>query len=223
MVESPRVPQGQSGKGEGVAFDLRSAIRAGNFSIGEPKQMNDCIQVATLCVQILALAGLVWYVIETRSIRQASQHQVRISQDLSKAAADQVEGTSKPCLTLWGTLRDGNDAILNMNGAVGNIAAGFDEGSYVTQNIGNGVAMNVRYHFTRPDENPDRAREAHYIPYVLASQKVALIESRAGYAAEHNVTFDYESLGGRKYRTTIHLNHHVLTAFVVEEVRNPAG
>ncbi len=94
-----------------------------------------------------------------------------------------------------------------------------DQGSYVVQNIGNGVALNVRYHFTRPNDNPDRPRDFRYIPNVLPTARVTLVETLGGYNAEHEVTFGYESIGGRKYRTIIQLNHHVITSFLFEEVK----
>jgi hypothetical protein len=172
-----------------------------------------------LCVQILALIGLFWYVLETMKIRRAAQQQVGTSLDLIKAATAQVEGMSKPCLTLWGELRDGNDAILGMDGAVGNIIARADQGSYVAVNVGNGVALNVRYRFTRPDDNPAHPREMRYVPNLLATAKVTLVETLGRYNAEHEVTFEYESIGGRKYRTVINLNHRVITTFVFEEMK----
>ena len=107
-----------------------------------------------LSVQILTLIGLAWYAIETMKIRTAAQQQVKASLDLIKAATDQVEGMSKPCLTLWGEVREGADAILEMHGAVGNIVARPDGGSYVALNIGNGVALNVQYSFTRLANDP---------------------------------------------------------------------
>src|SRR5271157_1912813 len=116
--------------------------------------MSDCIQTAMLAVQIIGVIGLFWYVVETMKIRKAAQKQVAASLDLISAATSQVEGMSKPCLTLWGDLRDGNDAILNMDGAVGNIVARADQGSYVILNIGNRVALNIKYRFTRPDDDP---------------------------------------------------------------------
>jgi|SRR5579859_327336 len=172
-----------------------------------------------LCVQSLAFIGLIWYAIETMKIRLAAQRQVEASLDLVKAATAQVEGMSKPCLTLWGDLRDGNDVILEMHRAAGNIVARADQGSYVVQNIGNGVALNVRYRFTRPN-TPDRPRDMRYVPNIFPTMKVTLVETLGGYNTEHAVAFDYESIGGRRYRTTIQLNHHVITAFVFEEVRN---
>jgi hypothetical protein len=119
------------------------------YSLTTPS-MSDCIQAAMLGVQILALIGLFYYACETRKIR--------------KAAQQQTEGMSKPCLTLWGGLREGIDVMLGMDGAAGNIIAAANEGSYVVQNIGNGVALNVRYHFTRPNEVPGCLPDARYIP-----------------------------------------------------------
>ena len=45
-----------------------------------------------LIVQTLGAIGLFVYCIETYRIRKASQDQVRASQELIKAAMDQVEG-----------------------------------------------------------------------------------------------------------------------------------
>lgn len=163
--------------------------------------MSDCTQVAMLGVQILALIGLIYYAFETTKIRRASQQQ--------------VEAMSKPCLTLWGELRDGADPILEMHEAVGNIIAAADQGSYVVQNIGNGVALNVRYQFTRPNVAPAE----RYVPHLSPTGRATLAETIGGYNAEHQATFDYESISGRKYRTTIQLNHRVITSFSFEEVR----
>jgi hypothetical protein len=181
-------------------------------------ELSDGIQIAMLTVQVLGLIGLFWYVIETMKIRRTAQEQVATSLDLIKAATAQVEGMSKPCLTFWGELRDGTDAIIGTHGAVGNIVARPDQGNYVVHNIGNGVALNVRYRFTHPDDNLDRPRDPRYVPDLVATARVTLVETLGRYNAEHEVTFDYESIGGRKYRTTIQLNHHVLVSFVFAEI-----
>jgi len=73
----------------------------------------------------------------------------------------------------------------------------------------------VQYSFTRLANDPNRPR---YVPNIMPTAKVTLVETLGGYNAEHEVTFDYESIGGRKYRTTIHLNQHVITAFVFKEL-----
>ena len=178
--------------------------------------MSDWIQPAMLFVQVLGLAGLIWYVIETMKIRRTAQRQVEVSLDLMRAANAQVEGMSKPCLTLWGDLRDGADAILNMNDAVGNVVARANEGNYVVQNIGNGIALNIRYLFSRANDADQR--EMRYVPNVACGAKVRLVEPLGAYDAEHEVIFEYESIRGKKYRTTIQLNHQVITSFVFAEI-----
>ncbi|SPF34808.1 hypothetical protein SBA1_1340021 [Candidatus Sulfotelmatobacter kueseliae] len=167
--------------------------------------MKTVIQLAALAVSAVTLFYLIKY--------------VRATQVIAKSAIDQVEGMSKPCLILWGELRDGNDAILNMDGAVGNIIAAADHGSYVVKNIGSGVALNVQYRFTRPDDDPVHPREMRYIPTLEATGRAALVETIGGYNAEHEVTFEYESIGRRKYRTTIQLNHRVITSFGFKEIK----
>lgn len=167
-----------------------------------------------LVVQILGVLGLFWYVIETRKIRRTGQQQLQTSLDLIKAATAQVEGMSKPCLSFWGELRGANDVISEMNGAVGNIVTHADQGSYVIQNIGNGVALNIKYRFTRPNREPHE----RYVPNLLPTAKATLVELLNAYNAEHTVSFDYESIGGHQYRSTITINHHVITSFHFEEI-----
>ena len=107
-------------------------------------KMKDPVQVGMLIVQVIGLGGLFWYAWETREMRKASQEQVNISQALIRAAMDQIEGLSKPCLTLCGDLRDPGDAIwaASTQGAVGGTIARNTDGKFVVQNIGNGVALN---------------------------------------------------------------------------------
>jgi hypothetical protein len=173
-----------------------------------------CIQVATLAIQVIGVIGLFWYVIETMKIRTTGQKQLQTSLDLIKAATAQVEGMSKPCISFWGELRDGNDVILEMHGAVGNIVAQSDQGSYVIQNIGNGVALNIKYTFTRPNREPNE----RYVPNLLPTGKATLVEGLNAYNEEHTATFDYESIGGHKYRSRITLNQRVITSFQFEEI-----
>jgi hypothetical protein len=98
------------------------------------------IQIAALVVNVAALVALVVYVLETRRIRQAAQ--------------DQIEGLAKPCLTLFAKLRDPDEAILEMNGAVGGTVVADNDGNFVVFNIGTGVALNVNYQFRNLDR-PD--------------------------------------------------------------------
>lgn len=172
----------------------------------------ECIQLAALGVQILTLAGLVWYAIETWKIRDAAQAQVKISQD-------QTESLARPCITLQGTIREGNDVIMERYDIAGNIVAAANAGSYVFQNIGTGPAFNVRYHFTRPGiANEDLGER--YIPHIKSGTPVALPEMHTAYFDQHTVTVDYESIGKRKYRTTLTLRQRVITSFEFEEVKS---
>ena len=133
---------------------------------------------------------------------------------------DQVEGMSKPCLTLSSQLRDGSDAILSMDGAIGNIVAGADQGFFVLQNIGTGVAMNVKYHFTRDTDNLQHPSRWRYVPYVVPEGRTTLVEGVTAYNLTHKVTIEYESYGGRKYRTTIQLVRRVITEFTYLEIKS---
>jgi len=70
------------------------------------------VQCMMLFVQLAGLFGLCLYVWYTRGLLKSAQDHVGVSQGLIKAAMDQVEGLSKPCLTLWAELRDPADAIV---------------------------------------------------------------------------------------------------------------
>ena len=163
------------------------------------------IQSAMLVVQALALIGLIVYAIETYRMRRASQ--------------GSLEAMAKPCITFWAELRDGPETILDMHGATGSLVARPDGGSYVIHNLGNGVALNVRYHITRNDPALDAPGNWNwrYIPTIQNGAKVALVETIGGYNTEHEAIFEYESIGRRKYRSTITLSHRVINSFKFEE------
>jgi hypothetical protein len=188
-----------------------------------PCEMSDHnIQLWMLSVQAFALIGLIWYCIETCKMRLASQDQIRISQNLIKAALDQVESSSKPCLTFWSELRDGADVILDRHGARGSLVARADQGSFVIHNIGNGVALNLRYFITRPNNitgQPDH-KVVRYLSTIPTGAKVTLVETLGLHNGEHQSEFEYESIGGRKYITKVTLNHHVITSFLFEEIKS---
>ena len=176
-----------------------------------------CIQLLMLIVQALGVLGLAIYCIETYRIRKTSQDQVTASQRIIQAAMDQVEGLSKPCIAFSAQLRARGDAILQKHGAVGSLIVLDDAGNYVIQNIGNGPALNLKYFFTRGGPDPAE-RDWRYLPAVLATARASLVESLVLFDADHVATFEYESIGGRKYRSAITLSHHVITAFDFEEV-----
>lgn len=178
------------------------------------------IQILMLVVQAAALVGLIVYCRETIKIRQASENQVKLSQGLFKSSMDQVEALSRPCVMFQAELRDGADAIMEMHGAVGGLVARPDQGSYVIQNNGNGVALNLKYYITRgiPEFDRPEIRRMRYLPAIPATVRVTLVETLGAYNEEHDAIFEYESIGGRKYRSKMKLNHHVITEFVFEEI-----
>jgi hypothetical protein len=163
------------------------------------------IQLMILFVQALTLISLIVYCVQTFKLR--------------KTAQEQVEGMSKPCLIFLGELRDGADAILETHGATGNVVARGDQGSYVVQNIGSGVALKVHYCFSRNTDRIDQPRSFLHVPYILPSAKISLVETLGGYCEQHEVTLYYESISGREYLSTIQLNNHVITSFAFAEVR----
>lgn len=89
--------------------------------------------VANFIVGVLTLLVVFWY--------------AWLTMKLKNVATDRVEAMAKPCLTIWAKLRDQVDAILEINGAVGDMVACGDDGNFVVQNIGTGVALNVTYRF----------------------------------------------------------------------------
>jgi hypothetical protein len=177
------------------------------------------VQIWMLTIQLLALLGLIWYTVVTRGIRKASQDQVRVSQDLIRAAMDQVEGLSKPCITLSSRVRDGADTILEV-GAVGSLVAWGPQGFFALENIGNGIALNVSYEFMPGNRAPERIRpNRRYVQNVLASHSISMVESIHQFTGEWEVRFDYESIGGMKYQSIVSLTESILTHFQYESVK----
>jgi hypothetical protein len=180
---------------------------AGNDLLLNAKVRQIGMQIANFVVLVLTLGVLVWYAYETMRLR--------------RAAVDQVEGMAKPCLTIFARLRDATDTILEMHSAVGWTVAQGDDGNFVVQNIGTGVALNVKYHFRPLDPSEaNRPVQASYFLNVLAGQKISMPEplNVSKYCGECEVVFQFESIGGRHYQTTVTMNNHVLTGFRLETV-----
>jgi hypothetical protein len=176
------------------------------------------IEMSTLFVQFFALVGLFWYCWETHKLRRASQEQVKVSQKLIDASMEQVEGLSKPCVTLASELRDLKDVIYE--GEAGTTQAAFDGGNFIVQNVGNGIALNISYYFVK-DEAEAQPKPTGYIQNLLAHQKVTIVEFKTLLRERWKVVFEYESIGGRKYRTTLHMNNHALSAIRFERTTWP--
>ena len=164
------------------------------------------IQLAILSVAALTLLALIWYAVETRRLRIA--------------AHDQLEALAKPCLTLWSDLRDSGDALLSLHQAVGNTSIGDDAGQFVVQNIGNGVALNVRYTFRALDsDGKKQSEEPSYFLNILPCQKVRMPEPVSAFPGGYELRFQFESIGGRTYQSTITFNSRVLTHFKFDAAR----
>jgi len=169
--------------------------------------MDRFLSLANFIIGVLTLGVLFWYAWLTMKLRDA--------------ATEQVEAMSKPCLTIWSKLRDQADAILEMDGAVGSLVARGDDANFVVQNIGTGVALNVSYSFNSLDsttaQRPERKR---YLANVLPTQKISVPEPMSAplYCGNCELVFDFESIGGRHYRSTVTMNNHVLTGFELKTV-----
>jgi hypothetical protein len=169
--------------------------------------MNQYFPIANFAVGVITLGVLFWYAWETMRLR--------------KAATDQVEAMSKPCLTLWAKLRNQDDAILEMDGAVGALVARGDGANFVVQNIGTGVALNVTYRFNNLD-SPERIRlkDKSYLVNVLPGQKISMPEpmNASNYSGNCELLFCFESIGGKHYQSIVTMNGHVLTSFQLKAI-----
>jgi len=164
------------------------------------------IQLALMVVNSMTLIALVLYTVETTRLRIA--------------ARDQVEAMSKPCLTIFAKLRDPTDALLEMHGAVGGTVVCDNDGNFVVQNIGTGVALNVRYHFENLDSPRGTAIDENYFVNVLQGQKVRMPEpvNASIFSGNCRAVFRFESMGGGRYQSIVTMNNHVLTAFSLKHL-----
>lgn len=120
----------------------------------------------------------------------------------------------KPCVTLVTAPRGYEDAVLEMDGAVGVMIVAARQGNVAAQNIGTGPAVNVRYEFMPIDPAPGAnvARPHGYIPTILPGEMCVLPVSRGILQnLEYEFVANYESLGGRRNQTKIMLNNLVIT------------
>ncbi len=157
------------------------------------------IQFGILIVGVLTLIALVWYAIETWKLR--------------KAAEEQLEALAKPCLTLAAKLRKATDAILSLDLAVGNTILQDDEGSFVLQNVGNGVALNIRYTIEQREPAKRKSADRSYLQNAMPGQRIAMPEPVNAYSGECELHFYFESIRGKKYHSVVILNNRVLTGF----------
>ena len=151
----------------------------------------------TLILAVISLCYLIKYTNETVKLRALAQ--------------DQVEAPNKPCLTLATKLRDFRDTIVRQDGAVGSLEIESVDACFVLENIGTGVVLNASYFFRKDSTNHSK----RYLPNVKVGQRIQMPEpiNVSAYSGECKVVFEYESISGRKYESTVSLNNHVLTRF----------
>ena len=176
------------------------------------------VQLGMLIVQIVGFIALACYVWETRRIRQAARDQVDVSHRLLKVAGDQTEGLAKPYLILLGKSRNIRDTIMESHGAKGSTVADTIDAHFVLKNIGSGVALNVTYAFRRLNSDVSTCEATTYVHNVEAGRTLQLAELVTLFSEECQATFCFESIAGRRYRTTTLLNNLVLTGFTLEEL-----
>jgi hypothetical protein len=160
--------------------------------------MSDWTAAAGIFIQVVLLAGLIWYCVETRRLRMAAQ--------------SQLEALHTPCVTFLSIQRDAAEAVLNAGGAQGAMVLQFVLGDAVLINIGNGAAVNVSY-ILRP-ANTARPAIDGYVSLIPADNTRCTIPVPRGILQGHQ--FDcvvrYESLSQTRYETRLTVNNLILTA-----------
>jgi len=155
------------------------------------------ITAAGVVVQVLLLAGLIWYCFETRGIRITSQAQ--------------LEALHTPCITFRATPREGAAAVLDMNEAQGAMILDFDGGDAVLYNIGTGPAVNISYVLTLLGVERPRRIEG-YVSFIPNGVRCTVPISRNNMVGRHyDCLLQYESLSQTCYATRLAIQNLVLT------------
>jgi hypothetical protein len=182
------------------------------------------IQEGTLAVQILALAGLIAYVLYTAKLAKAAREQIAVSRDMLHAAMDQAEGTAKPCVVLASRIRDREEALNEIGGAKGSLVVDeSDDGLFMVENIGNGVALNVTFKFDPIDPPHGKGMKGNdgKVQNIPPGQKAVLHPPVKMAQFVWEVTLEFDSLGGRRYQTKMTLGMRVLTDISFKEIGQP--
>jgi hypothetical protein len=187
------------------------------------------VEIVMLAVQILGLYGLFRYVKETKAIRVAAEKQIKVSQDLLLVAMEQAEGIARPCITLASKLRPREEAIGEYNGVKGNSvvkAYKNEEGieCLALRNIGNGLALNITYRFNQVGSEWPKGLKGNdsYLQRLHAEKEIRLPLPVSMTKGQHwEAQFEFESLGARRYRTTVFLKASVLSDLRFEQISEP--
>ena len=112
-------------------------------------------------------------------------------------------------------MRDADGTVLELDDARASTRARTKDAHFVFQNIGNGLGLNIRYSFRAINQPSDRTPMAGDADFhtILAGQSVQTVEPATSFTGEYEVVFIFESLGGRKYQTTLTMKNLVLKDF----------
>jgi hypothetical protein len=182
------------------------------------------VEFAMLVVQILAFVSLLFYVRYTRDLKKSAENQIKLSQDLLRAALEQVEGAARPCITLASKLRNRDETISELYGVKGGSVVKDYKGFLALRNIGNGLALNISYRFNEAglDGPKDLKGDRGYLQRLHAEKEIRLpLPISMTARGEWDVTFEFESLGSRRYRTTLLLQANILSNFKFEQLSDP--
>ncbi len=147
---------------------------------------------------VLALATLYWLVVYTR----AAQETTGAAVNAAAAGFEQAEAAQKPCLVVRFFTGDGTVSEMNQ-GRVG------------FANIGNGPALRVEYEVVEDSSVVDsgseistardhtlRSNATSFLVYGRDNEKVIKVLSQGKTTI---VTASYQSMSGRRYRTSVKL------------------
>jgi hypothetical protein len=109
--------------------------------------------------------------------------------------------------------RDFDEAVLEVNGAVGGAVIGLRNGKVELQNVGNGPALNVSYDFKPLD--PSNISHPHgYLPNIIRGGSFPLPVPRGILDIEdYQVVFQYDSTSRQRYESKIVVKKKVVTEF----------
>jgi hypothetical protein len=147
----------------------------------------------------------VWDRIDAHQQYEESREQIEVFRD-------QVEATQRPFLVFLMTPRDSADAILGMDGATGEMMLRCPNGVAALENIGSGPAVNASYSLSPLNPASTVARPRNYLVTVAPGQQISTSIPRGILQGnEWDAILAYESLSGRKYKTTVRINNLVPT------------
>jgi hypothetical protein len=155
---------------------------------------------------IATLAVLGVYTLFTRRIQSAAQ--------------EQAEAPQKPVIVLLTMQRSAQDQILDHTaGEMGAAALRVNQhdGYLVIRNIGDGIAIDVRYEFKFGNEQKPRARR---LPYLRGDDSLqAPIAAATAQTQTLEFVATFKSLSGKRYKTKITVRNLAVESCTFEPMR----